>query len=215
MSITASRRRRPGAGGRNASTCWISCGRSCPAEIQSTGEIPPSRCVARLLGRADDRTIRSGWDLLTRAGELPSRVAARARRIVADGWLEAAQVLAGFRLTWAGVRLADQLGHAHEVTPFRRTRRVTHSTRKQSEGGGRHRGESPIRFMTIRAARRPTLTVTWRTPGRCRPRTCPRSGGNRQTFWDPVARCRVRSAPSKPGCRAGTYHGRVRVAADC
>lgn len=90
-----------------------------PAEIRSTGEIPPSRSVARLLGRADDRTIRSGWDRLTRAGELPSRVAALTPgELVADGWLEAAQVLAGFRLTWAGVHLADQLGHAHEVTPF-------------------------------------------------------------------------------------------------
>ena len=84
-----------------------------PAEIKSTGVIPSSRSIARLLGRTDDRSVRAGWDLLTRRGELPSRLAASP-----DGWLEVPQMLAGFRLTWAGVRLADELGQAHEVTPF-------------------------------------------------------------------------------------------------
>jgi hypothetical protein len=89
-----------------------------PDAIASTGEIPSSRSVARLLGRADDRSIRSGWDLLTRRGDLPSRFAASA-----DGWLEVPQlevpqVLAGFKLTWAGKQLADQVGQLHETSAF-------------------------------------------------------------------------------------------------
>lgn len=84
-----------------------------PDTIRATGQIPSSRSIARLLGRTDDRSIRSGWDLLTRRGELPSRLAADV-----DGWLEVPQVLAGFRLTWAGKRLADKLGPAHDYTAF-------------------------------------------------------------------------------------------------
>lgn len=84
-----------------------------PDAIRSERRIPSSRSIARLLGRTDDRSIRSGWDLLTRRGELPSRLAASAA-----GWLEVPQVLTGFRLTWAGRELAAKVGPAHEVSPF-------------------------------------------------------------------------------------------------
>ena len=87
--------------------------------IRSEWRIPSSRAVARALGRADDRSVRSGWDLLTRRGELPGRLAASdVGELVADGWLEVPQVLAGFRLTRAGRELAAELGPAREVSPF-------------------------------------------------------------------------------------------------
>lgn len=83
------------------------------AKVGETGQVPSSRAISRLMGKADDRMVRHDWDALTAGGDLPSRPVRG--EPAPSTWRPPHKVL-GWRLTPAGEELARDLATVYGKT---------------------------------------------------------------------------------------------------